>query len=531
MITLTKYGNADAAVIKLLRALKILVDRETITAELDKHPDYPSLLAVSDVLTAFNVENVACRMEFEELGDVPLPFLAHVRTNGGDLVLVKKIGNGYYHLASDKWENHKVSAAEFKKMYNGVVLTAETSRESPSAKNGQSFFKQLKAPALFAGALLVLAVALVFHSEYIRALKWQSVLLTLFKTTGLFTSILLLVQSIDSNNPLVQVLCQTQGKTDCNAILSSKAAKAFWGFSWSEIGFFYFAGTWLLLLFGGNSPAVWQSIALLNFISLPYTFYSIYYQWRVAKQWCVSCCTVQAVLWLEFITIALLNPLSFGEGWGETSALSAIFLCLLTPVILWLTLKLLFLKLQQLQPLKQQLRKFKYNAELFNKILTEQPKFTLPDESWSIVLGNTEAQNIITMVSNPYCPPCSKTHKLLDDLLNERSDLQARIVFTANNDERDRKTPITRHLMALNDATDKATIKRALHDWYEQKQKSYEAWAHIYPVELKESGFYKIDKQHDWCEMAEVTATPTLLLNGFRLPELYQLADLKYMME
>jgi len=31
--------------------------------------------------------------------------------------------------------------------------------------------------------------------------------------------------------------------------------------------------------------------------------------------------------------------------------------------------------------------------------------------------------------------------------------------------------------------------------------------------------------------MAEVTATPTLLLNGNRLPDLYQLTDLKYMLE
>jgi len=115
-------------------------------------------------------------------------------------------------------------------------------------------------------------------------------------------------------------------------------------------------------------------------------------------------------------------------------------------------------------------------------------------------------------------------------LLNERVDLQARIVFTANNDEGDFKTPISRHLMALNDAGDKHQIKKALHDWYEQKQKSYEAWARIYPVELKESGFYKIDKQHDWCKMAEVTATPTLLLNGYRLPDLYRLSDLKYML-
>jgi len=72
---------------------------------------------------------------------------------------------------------------------------------------------------------------------------------------------------------------------------------------------------------------------------------------------------------------------------------------------------------------------------------------------------------------------------------------------------------------------------KALHDWYEQKQKNYNAWAKVYPVHLNEVEYHKIDKQHAWCRLAEVTATPTLLLNGYRLPQLYQLTDLKYMLE
>jgi len=178
-----------------------------------------------------------------------------------------------------------------------------------------------------------------------------------------------------------------------------------------------------------------------------------------------------------------------------------------------------------------QLRKFKYNADLFNKMLGEQAKCTMPDEEWSIVLGNAEASNIITMVTNPYCPPCSKTHKLLDELLEQNAYVQARIVFTANNEDNDIKTPVSRHLMALNDLSDKTIVRKALHDWYEQKQKNYEAWAKVYPIKLEETEFYKIDRQHQWCEMAEVTATPTLVLNGYRLPDIYQLPDLKYMLE
>lgn len=66
------------------------------------------------------------------------------------------------------------------------------------------------------------------------------------------------------------------------------------------------------------------------------------------------------------------------------------------------------------------------------------------------------------------------------------------------------------------------TIKKALHDWYEQKQKSYEAWAKVYPVQLDEKEYVKLDKQSTWCEMAEIKTTPTFLLNGYRLLESYE---------
>jgi uncharacterized membrane protein len=531
MLSFTKHQNPDAAVIKLLKSLAIGIDAATIIAELEKHPDYPSLLAISDVLTVFNIENAAYRVDAENISTVPCPFIAHTNLNGGDFLTVEKIDGDTVLVSSDKWNNHKLSLDEFKKMFQGVVLTAEPSSAYKTTTTFTTVLNSIKAPLIAAVVLLMLLGALL-HNGYFTDLNWQTALLTLFKTAGLITSILLLVQSIDNNNPLVQKLCQASSKTNCNAILSSKAAKVFDGLSWSEVGFFYFAGTWLMLLFGSQATLVWWVLAALNIVSLPYTVYSIYYQARVARQWCVLCCTVQALLWLEFIPLIInvqANPLQLNDGW--LAAPISVGICLLLPVVLWLLLKPLFLRLQQLSPLKNQLRKFKYNTELFNNVLVAQPKYATPDDDWSIVLGDVEAGNIITMVSNPYCPPCAKMHATLDELLNNNGNVQARIVFTASNTPEDIKTPVSRHLMALNELPDKAIVKQALHDWYEQKQKSYEAWAKVYPVQLNEANFYKLDKQSDWVTMAEVTATPTMLLNGYRLPELYQLPDLKYMLE
>ncbi|HJP62305.1 MAG TPA: thioredoxin domain-containing protein, partial [Mucilaginibacter sp.] len=275
----------------------------------------------------------------------------------------------------------------------------------------------------------------------------------------------------------------------------------------------------------------WKALLILNVVSLPYTFYSIYYQARVAKQWCTLCCIIQALLWTEFIPLLSINqPLTLNFI-AQLQDISALVVCLASPVVVWAMLKPLFLKSQQLEPLKDQLRKFKYNTELFHLMLNDQPKYAMPDESWSIVLGNVEANSVITMVTNPYCPPCAKTHKLLDDLLEANGNVQARIVFTALNTDDDQKTPVARHMMALHELQDKSIVKKAMHDWYEEKQKNYEAWAKKYPVQLNAANFYMLDKQRAWCELAEVKGTPTLLLNGHILPAAYQLPDLKYMLE
>ena len=520
-----KMDNITTVMVKFAAQLNSPLIAQKVYDELLIHPDYPSLLSISDILTALNIENAAFRIDADELINVPCPFIAHTTLNDGDFILIHKISESTVIVSNEKWNKHKLSSEEFNKIFAGIVLTANVL--TPKSINFSGIFIRSKWPLINLSLVAIFIYAIVFHTSYLQNISWQLVSLTIFKTAGLITSILLLIQSIDSNNPLIQKLCKGGSKTDCKNILSSKAAKVFEGLTWSEVGFFYFAGTWLLLLFGGGSIAIKQSLAVLNIVSLPYTFYSIYYQAKVAKQWCVLCCTVQALLWLEFIPLytVLHSPFMMPDNpeW------SSIIISFLLPVILWVLLKPLLLQAQQIDPLKQQLQKFKYNADLFGKLLIDQPKYAQPDEEWSVVLGNAEADNIITMVTNPYCPPCAKTHKLLHELLEQRNDLQARIVFTADNTDNDLKTPVSRHIMSLHALSDKDIVKQAMYDWYEQKQKDYDAWAKVYPVKLNEAEYNKINKQKAWCEMAEIKGTPTMLLNGYVIPDMYRLNDLKYM--
>ncbi len=38
----------------------------------------------------------------------------------------------------------------------------------------------------------------------------------------------------------------------------------------------------------------------------------------------------------------------------------------------------------------------------------------------------------------------------------------------------------------------------------------------------------KIGAMHDWCEETAITFTPTFFINGYQLPSLYSVSDLKY---
>lgn len=83
--------NAVAATYQYLKAIGAKVTEETVEEILKNHPDYPSLLATSDALNEWKIENVAVRITPEQLGELPMPFLAFLNINQGIFALVKSV--------------------------------------------------------------------------------------------------------------------------------------------------------------------------------------------------------------------------------------------------------------------------------------------------------------------------------------------------------------------------------------------------------------------------------------------------------
>lgn len=523
-----KQSNASAVVNLLLKALNVKVNSTTVDDNLQDHPEYPSLLAINDCLTEWHVPNQAYQISKAEYdpADLEFPFIAHSKVNGGYFMLIHEITNGKVSYSDEKKQKATISEEEFLKLWSGVALHATASSKSGEIDYQTKFlaqtFNALKIPVLL---LVILAAVLLTINYQTSSISYG--LLLFFKITGIAVSVLLLMHSIDANNPLVQNLCSLGNKNNCNAILKSDAAKVTSWLSWSEVGFFYFTGSFLTLLI---SPASLPLIVWLNVLALPYTVYSIGYQYS-QKNWCVLCCTVQAILWLEFLT-NIFYPSNFEISTTNLQLQYSLPLVIsfALPILTWAFLKPLLLKTAQFTPLKQQLKKFKYNSDLFNQVLTNQPRYAVPDDLMPIILGNPNAETVITMVSNPFCGPCAKAHETLDQWLSVRDDIQLKIIFTTANHDDDEKTKVSRHVTALSLLNDTKLLENALNDWYKQGSKKYEAWATQYPITFDKDMSMVTEKQKAWCDLTEIAFTPTILVNGYKLPEPYRLEDIKYLL-
>ncbi|WP_316786353.1 cysteine peptidase family C39 domain-containing protein [Pedobacter frigiditerrae] len=523
----TKKANAVAVTGMLLKVLGVKVSQGTLTDKIENHPSFPSILAVGNILTEFNVPHTILNWSKENfhLQNCLFPFIAHSKANGGTFVLVHNIENGEVFISDEKKKDQKIAENQFLKSWSGSLLYAEADTDSGEKnyqlKQIQNNLQQLKVPMLV--TIILIAILTGFN---LNIYNWGYYLILLLKIVGLASSILLLTYSIDANNPLVQNLCSLGKKNNCNAILKSEAAKVTSWLSWSEVGFFYFAGSFLSLLF---LPSSLSLLFWLNILCLPYTLWSIHYQY-IHKNWCVLCCTVQVVLWLEILTLFLgfgffaLNPQAF-----IIPSLYLLSLYFIAPVLIWYILKPILLKASEYRVLKNQLNKFKYNSQLFNQALTSQARYAVPDDLMPTVLGNPIAETIITMVSNPFCGPCAKAHETLEKLLDNRDDIRLKIVFATADHDNDEKTKIARHIAALNLTNNATLVEKALNDWYALREKKYDVWARDYHVEINEQVNNISKRQKQWCDLAEITVTPTILINGYKLPEPYQIADLKFL--
>jgi len=537
---LSQKENCVEVAGKFLFRTGVKVTNTTLENDLNNHPDYPSLLSISDVFARYGVQNISLKTSIEQLHNLPTPCIVPIKSqeNGQNLFTVIDSVSGkslnYYHPTKHRWKN--IDVIDFEKQWSsGIVLLADTEDAHGEKEFGLNRREEKRLNiaryATFLSLPLLVIFTIFFSLIGQGAASVQPTIFTMLVLTGCIIGGLLLWYELDQYNPILQQICNSGKKANCGAILNSKQSKI-GGISWSVIGFTYFTGSLItLLIFGVSNQTALYLLSWLNASDMTYVFFSVYYQWRIVNQWCVLCLCVQGILVLQLLT-------ALAAKWHTITSLSAVFaMAALVPIILAFTIPFILISL--LLPAyrtakegahdKRELQRLKHRPEIFSALLGKQKAISESTEGLGIILGKKNAIHQIIKVCSPYCGPCAKAHSPIEELLANNPDVRIQIIFTASSDPGDIRMPPVAHFLSIAEKVEEANIKEALSDWYLADKKDYKVFAEKHPMYGKpDNQAEKLNAMSNWCSKMNITFTPTFFVNGHQLPDIYNVNDLKY---
>ena len=526
--------NVEEMVCLVMRHLGLNVSEIEVMAKLKKHSDSSSFLAVYDILAEYGVSSTAMKCnDFNKLQVLKRSFIAQIKSASSEqeiFAFVYKIeDNKVDWYNSQKQRREQISLDDFSKLFTGYILVFE-----PSDYVEEINFKRSRTTEIMQHTIegilifflpLYLMATIIVHLIIAQTI-WEEYIYAVLLLIGCLIGGLLLAHEYNAYNPIISHFCGQSAKLNCSAVLFSRGAKL-WGIPWSVTGSAYFLGMLMSLLISDFSTSVFTTIAFFHLLVFPYVVYSIYYQKTKVNQWCPLCLATQAIIVLLFLT-ALIGGAYSRIGTITLQSLLFIVGCLFLSSAMVYFLWLFSQKKRSSNYYEKAFISFKYTPSVFHSLLEQQQKINISVDGYGITLGNKEGKIHIIKVCNPYCSHCADAQVVLQRLMSENSDIKLQIIFIFNPESEEYKlTPIDRFLSLYHEGFDMEPI---LTEWYTDKKKNSEDFILKHPVKVQSTQWNNDNAKamFHFCEEMKITGTPTIFINGFRLPDTYSVKDLKY---
>lgn len=518
--------NAFFALESLLKQAKVNVTSTTLKNKLLQHPDFPTLVSLSDTLADIKVDNLATRISPEQLPEIPTPAIAYFE-NGAGYVSIHKIGNNSVEWYHDKMGINIESISDFSQKWHGITLLIQPQKNSGEeryAKNRRfEIIENARKPFIIIGLLIILGY--LVWSNFLDSSFENSTYLYIFfieKLAGVIVGTFLIWYSIDNNNSFLRSVCEINSKTNCGSILNSEAAKIFDWLTWSEVGLFYFGGGLLTLLFTNNRNETLQILKWLNVIALPYTIWSIYYQAFVAKEWCVLCLTIQILLWVEFVTLL---PISFAFNSHFINGFTDLLICFLAVITMWTFIKKPLQNSQRFEEVYNTLQKIKYNPDFVRGILSKERMLPpIFPEMKVLKIGNQNAENTIILVLSTVCASCGRAFYEAQKLVHNNPHFKCEIIFSTSNQANNIEVKVAGGILSLSNEQ----MEEATQMWFQNVKQDRQKWEKQFEINTDlESSFHQVTFHLRWLELADVVSAPAIFLNKAEIPSVFGIGNIE----
>ena len=502
--------NTSEVLYHYLRALHVKVSTMTVHRLLDT-PLGNSMRDISDALDSLHVSNAAYQLPKEYLDELEAPCIVIMNDNDSPFCLIEKIEET--HITLSHSQRLRVSKQQFLQKWTGTVLVGEVTESTIQEKNCK--LKDIamwiqRHQLLLAGIIAILLILYSTKRNYSTGISLYLVTLC----TGLLISSAILYKET-ANSRFLHRFCHIGKTIDCNEVLHSKGSHII-GMGLGELSLLYFSA---LLLFTLICPHEFYCISIIcSIIAIGFTLYSVIYQLFIIRKGCMLCMLINLIVWSSCV-ILYIQKGQFNKEFSLSAMLSftAIACICLTG---WLQIKALLKIKEEGKQFKVQFSNL-LDPDNFQKLLFAETQIGAMVNKEIALHNQISSTTQLMIVTNPNCKNCARIHSHIKEIASNVSISLVLLTFPKDGiGEKVAKTIIAAY---RTDGWEKAIT--ALEEWYKNhKIKGIDKYA----ITAEEQRIWK--QQQIYCSQQHISQTPSMIIDGYYVPEFYQLKELKYVL-
>lgn len=502
---------------EFLDVLEIRYTKHFAIALYQEHPHKYNMYGLQKMLNVYGVKTIGVRVDTKDLLRLNYPCILHTH---GDFVIGLDCNTDMIKFLQQGKET-TLPHDFFQQTWTGNALVVKETTEAvePDYRMHQRLELVSMVKTYSTPVMLMMAVGIGI-ANHLKNMGVSDIIYIVLSLLGVFVCILLIEKQLFGSSRYGDRVCSLFHHADCNSILDGPQAKIF-GISWSEVGLGYFsANTFLLSLF----PFSFRFIAAINWLSMFFGLWSIYYQWRVAKSWCMLCIMVQTIIWAMGITAVILCATTALPTFDIADCLLSILVFAAGIMTVHQFVSARVTEEQRIH-IVQRYRALKANDVVAKNLIESGDYYETTLDDSSVIFGNPKAKIRVTILSNPHCNPCSRMHQQVESLLaSSKNEICIQYIFSSFNKEMEDSN---RYLIFCYKSNSKDEALRKFALWYEKEKFNYErVLQKNYNLIHTETIEKEMEKHRVWRKRTALSATPTVLVNGHKIPSEYELIDL-----
>lgn len=521
--------------------LDVSLKKSKVTRDLVSHPDYPSMLAMSDVLQGYGINNQGVILNKEVLREQSLPMVCVLNTeeSEGISVIVSAVNDDVVEYLDPVYGYITESIDFFREKWLGHALLIDP---VPDAEKVNDLPRPMPATLLYKGLIWLVPILLLFTAVagFIQHNQTMGIVLSLFNFAGVYLSIALLHEELDSDD--IKSLCGLFAAEGCSVATQSKLSRLVPALNLSEIGFlFYFATAVALAVFSLITPDITlpvMIIAITSFAGVVFSFISFYYQVNVLKTWCMVCNLIALVNWALLVTACLIltGPFLTDDSFQLSYVLLLLNIYLVVTLFAsvirqWLTVNS---KSQSLDIMIGYLNKSTWFYDVLKMNSRREKK---PIQLHELVFGNPGTPTVARLVLNPYSWMCKTIYNRIKEahingtLTDYRVELRMTTLKSRPSAQSMFDKLIQQCFIFTNESMEE---KQAIFDACFASEIGSQPLPWMQNRAKTEIEYDMVQKQIDaltnWIDENDIVKVPTLIVDGYIVPDVFLLSFIDRML-